>query len=404
MFSVRGVVANFRKYQEQLAGVAKSIYRDDEALSESTLKAFFEIPRHKFVSRYRNYECDEWLSVTDENLDEHLGTIYSDDPLCLKGTKKEFQGKKGFVPVSTISQPSFVLRLIDLLDLHKGQTVFELGTGSGWNAALMAHVVGSSGRVYTAEIITELADKARECIESVGLTNVEVISGDAGDGYPDGAPFDRAMFTAGAFDLPMSFHRQIKEGGKLLFILKNKGGYDHLIVLVKRKDYFESVYFSPCGFVPMTGKHHVSGMEGKYLKDFLAEKGIEERVLEERPFWWGAGYNKHSTYTFALGSFLCLFENFKAIHNDEGGRGTFGWFDSASSSFVHAVAGKLVSYGNKGASEQLVDKIKHWVDIGMPTLSHLELKIFPGDASVNLSEGEWMSKRPGSIFVWSLPK
>ena len=395
-------MADFKKYQEQLVRVAKSTYKGDEVLSDNVLKAFYEVPRHLFVSRYRNYGCEDWLNVSDKNLEIHLGTIYADTPLCLKGTNEEFLAKEGSSQVSTISQPSFVLRLIDLLDLKQGHTVFELGTASGWNAALIAHMVGSKGYVFTAEIITDLATEAEKRIESFGLKNIKVISGEGGNGHLDGAPFDRVMFTAGAFDLPMAFHKQIREGGKLLFILKNKGGSDNLILLKKHRNYFQSIYSAPCGFVPMTGKYHIPDMASKYLSDLLIEKEIKENILQERPFFWGVGNQKYFLWgTSALRSFLSLFKNFEAIRVDGDEDTTFGWYEPETSSFCHATKGKIVSYGHQDASNKLIDKIKSWIEIGMPTLSNLQLKIFPSDATKNF--GTWVSKRPQSTFIWSLP-
>src|SRR6185436_7698525 len=110
--------------------------------------------------------------------------------------------------------------------LQPGQRVFELGAGSGWNAALMGRLVGSAGQVYSLEIIPEVAQMARETIEQWEIKNVQILQGDGGDGYSAGAPYDRAIFTAGSYDLPRCFHEQIKVGGLLLIVIKSEGGGD----------------------------------------------------------------------------------------------------------------------------------------------------------------------------------
>src|SRR5207247_4227997 len=133
-----------------------------------------------------------------DNLKEHLPTLYSDRPLGLFGEDENN-------PISTISQPSLVLRMLDMLQLHRGQTVFELGAGSGWNAALMGHLVGPAGHVYSLEIIPEVAQMAVDTIATLGITNVHIIAADGGEGYAAGAPYDRAIFTAGNCCLPNHF-------------------------------------------------------------------------------------------------------------------------------------------------------------------------------------------------------
>ena len=107
------------KYQRQLLEQAQAIYHETP-LSEATQKAYLETPRHQFVRRYRRWGVKEWNEVNEANLEEHLATLYSDRALVLFGDDDDD------VP-STISQPSFVLRMLDMLQLEPGQKVFELG-------------------------------------------------------------------------------------------------------------------------------------------------------------------------------------------------------------------------------------------------------------------------------------
>src|SRR3989442_2635872 len=117
------------KYQQQLLDQARQIYRQTP-ISDATAQAYLVTPRHLFVRRYREQASKDWCQVNSDNLHEHLATLYADRPLTLFGENDDD------VP-STISQPSFVLRMLALLQFGPGQTVFELGTGSGWNAALI---------------------------------------------------------------------------------------------------------------------------------------------------------------------------------------------------------------------------------------------------------------------------
>jgi len=165
----------YEKYQRQLWEQTCRVYHQTP-ISRETEQAYFATPRHRFVTRYRVWGTAGWRLVSPDNLAQHLAALYADAPLVLFGDDDTDLA-------STISQPSFMLRMIDLLQLQPGQTVFELGAGSGWNAALMGHVVGPNRRVVSLEIIRELAAKAAETIQSLGVKNVSIIAADGGEGY-----------------------------------------------------------------------------------------------------------------------------------------------------------------------------------------------------------------------------
>jgi len=150
------------KYQRQLLDQAQQTYQDTP-ISEATVRAFLATPRHLFVRHYRERASKEWRDVNASNLTEHLATLYADNPLTLFGDDDDN------VP-STISQPSFVLRMLDLLQVRPGHAVLELGAGSGWNAALIGRLVEPSGRVVTLEIIPDVAARAAATIAELDIT------------------------------------------------------------------------------------------------------------------------------------------------------------------------------------------------------------------------------------------
>src|SRR5260370_33163780 len=132
--------------------------------------AFFAVPRHLFVERYRTRANPEWHTVAAD-LEEHLSAIYANGGLGI------FY-KEGDPRVATISAPYMVLSMLELLKLAPGQRVFEVGTGSGWNAALMGYLVAPGGSVETVEIIPELVEGARRGLRRGGLTPVGGCSGE----------------------------------------------------------------------------------------------------------------------------------------------------------------------------------------------------------------------------------
>jgi protein-L-isoaspartate(D-aspartate) O-methyltransferase len=149
----------------------------------------------------------------------------------------------------TISQPYIVGFMTEALGLKGGETVLEVGTGSGYQAAVLAEI---AARVYTIEIVSPLADEAGTRLKRLGYVNVEVRAGDGYQGWPEAAPFDAIMVTAAAPRIPEPLKQQLKDGGRL--ILPVGDDWQELVVVTRRGDRFEEKRVLPVRFVPMTGK------------------------------------------------------------------------------------------------------------------------------------------------------
>jgi protein-L-isoaspartate(D-aspartate) O-methyltransferase len=340
--------------------------------------------------------------VTAENLEQHLATLYADRPLVLFG-----EDDRNIL--STISQPSFVLRMLDMLQLQPGQRVFELGAGSGWNAALIGHLVGPDGRVFSLEIIPEVARMAAESARALGITNVSIVAADAGDGNPAGAPYDRAIFTAGAYDLPRAFFDQLKDDGLLLAVIKLVGGGDTLCLLRKVKNHFESVDLMSCAFVQLTGKHQLEGLEPA-APDTLPEwRVLQHQEVSRTRFWWGGkGQETLAWRTMGIRFFLGIAEpHFRAFKTEKAAQRPleehyFGLWDQERQSLVLAKDDWLIAYGNTSARDQLLERVRQWFDLGMPTAASFKLQVHPSDCPVAARESQWTVKRKESTFLWSL--
>ena len=362
------------------------------------------MPRHLFVQRYRERASAEWCEVTQATLNQYLATLYADHPLTLFGDDDDN------IP-STISQPSFVLRMLDLLQLQSGHTVLELGTGSGWNAALIGHLVGRTGNVFSVEIIPEIALRAAETLGQLGITNVRVITGDGGDGYAAGGPYDRITFTAGTYDLPRQFYEQTKTGGLLLAVIKNEGGGDNLFLLERRDDHFESTYSMPCGFVQMSGKYNVDRLDPIILETLPEWSELQHQEIARRPFWWGGkGRELFMWQTAGVRSFLGvtepLFRAFKIPRAHPGAteHHYFGLSDPSNISLVLATDDELIWYGNPIATDRLLHAVHRWVNLGMPSASSFQLRVYPSDRAIVTGGDEWLVKRQESQFLWALRK
>jgi protein-L-isoaspartate(D-aspartate) O-methyltransferase len=388
-------------YQRHLLEQTQYIYYETP-ISEATQHAFLQMPRHMFIKRYRDWGTTEWHEVRADNVSAHLSTLYANRPLTLFGNDDDN------IP-STISQPSFVLRMLDMLQLRPGHTVFELGAGSGWNAALMGYLVGPTGRVYSLEIISEVAKMAVDTIATLGIKNVHIMEADGGEGYAAGAPYDRAIFTAGAYDLPHHFYEQMKDGGLLLVVIKNAGGGDHLFLLRKMADHFESLESMPCGFVQLTGQYQMSSLEPITVETLPEWRELQQQERSKTPFWWG-GKGKEGLVWRTLGirSFLGItepcFRAFKTAKAAERLREEhyFGLWDQAQRSLVLAKDDWLIAYGSTVAKERLLQKIRQWVDLGMPSAASFALQVYPRDVPLSAGEQQWIVTRRESQFLWSL--
>ncbi len=151
----------------------------------------------------------------------------------------------------TISQPYMVAIMTQLLDLSGKENVLELGTGSGYQAAVLAEL---SGEVYTIERFQSLSDHAREVIRNIGYENIHLRVGDGTLGWPEASPFDRILITAGAPEIPQPLIEQLSEGGIVLAPVGDRFS-QQLIKVTKRKGVLSKEYHTPCVFVPLVGKY-----------------------------------------------------------------------------------------------------------------------------------------------------
>lgn len=152
----------------------------------------------------------------------------------------------------TISQPFIVALMTHVLELEPTDNVLEIGTGSGYQAAILAELVEN---VYTIEIVEPLAREAERRLERLGFENVFVRVGDGWFGWPEHAPFDKVMVTAVAPKLPPELLSQLKIGGKMVLPVGDYDGYQELVLVEKTgESEVERRVILPVRFVPMTGE------------------------------------------------------------------------------------------------------------------------------------------------------
>jgi len=217
---------------------------EGKRVSESGPRGDFKAMREKMVEtqiKARGVKDSRVLSAMIK-VERHLfvpkdleNSAYTDQPLPIG------EGQ-------TISQPYIVALMTELLELKGGEKVLEIGTGSGYQAAILAEL---AKEVYTIEIVERLAASAKNLLLALGYQNVNVKAGDGYLGWPDVAPFDAVIVTAAPDHIPKPLLDQLKEGGRMVLPV---GTYTQVLKkIVKRSGRFETTDTIPVIFVPMTG-------------------------------------------------------------------------------------------------------------------------------------------------------
>lgn len=196
--------------------------------SERVASALREVPRHVFLS----------------HIDP--ASVYRDEAFLAKSGP-------GGVPVSGSTQPAITAIMLEQLDARPGQRVLEIGAGTGYNAALLAHLVGEAGSVVTVDIEEDLVLRARERLAACGFGRVTVGCGDGASGWPTGAPYDRIILTAGAWDLAPAWLDQLVPDGRLVLPLALCRWVQYSIAFVPANGHLESAAISPCGTMRLRG-------------------------------------------------------------------------------------------------------------------------------------------------------
>jgi protein-L-isoaspartate(D-aspartate) O-methyltransferase len=188
------------------------------SLSKAVMTAMGTVPRHRFV------------------------------PAALEGLAYKNQA----LPIGegqTISQPFLVALMTDLIEPKAGDTVLEVGTGSGYQAAVLAELVA---KVYTIEIVEPLGRRAMQLLEELGYRNVEVRIGDGHNGWPEAAPFDSIIVTAAPVDIPKPLIDQLKPGGRMVIPATGSSDWQYLLLVEKQPDGTVTMKrMLPVRFVPL---------------------------------------------------------------------------------------------------------------------------------------------------------
>lgn len=294
-------------------------------------------------------------------------------------------------PVSSVSQPEIVALMLEQLRVEPGMRALEIGAGSGYNAALLAELVGPQGRVISIEIDAELAAAAAERLALAGYPpeRAMIIAGDGWRGWPPQAPYARVELTVGAMDISPAWFQQLGEGGLMVAPLW-LGTTDVSVALRKRSGVLASESWAMCGFVRMRGEGAASATQTAPLADGMALVGpgaatVAPQVaalLRTRPrrVWWG-GANRDFIHYLALatGRVYSLWQPNRRRNRRARGRFllTLDGPEGPSLALFPNRAPALLVFGTPLAESVARERLEVYRRHGSPPMDHWSLFAYP---------------------------
>lgn len=230
-------------WKEKAAALAESLTAQGKLWSPGWIAAVQETPRHVFVPYF--YEQDpstgEWREVPSDS--DGLDRVYSNSGLYTKIGPDPVWGYD--VGLSSTSTPSLMTRMLEMLDVRDGHRVLEIGTGTGYNAALLCHRLGDS-QVVSVDIADDLVEQARDRLNQIGYRPT-LVAGDGANGVGEQGPYDRLIATCSVPRVPWAWIEQLSDGGLALVDIKRTTTAGNLVLLERNGDHAEGRFVSRWG-------------------------------------------------------------------------------------------------------------------------------------------------------------
>ncbi len=346
------------------AELADHLLGDGVLRDPKWLKAFRAVPRHEFLPRfYRQLHDGGWEPITAAN-PAWLELVYTD-----RVWVTQFDGDDTVTagtPTCSSSMPTIMAIMLEALDVHRGQSVLEVGTGTGYNAALLCHAVGAD-RVTTIDVDPNISARARERLHRNGFTPT-CVTGDGARGHPANAPYDRVLATCSVATVPPAWLEQTRPGGLVVTTLHRPIGAG-LIRVVSHGD--------------GTGEGRVLVEDGRFMplraharKPALAGKGTFVRRKTTLPM--SAVVDPASPFEFFAGIAL---PDVVADGHD--------WLGHPDGSWVHHHGSRVDQGGPRRLWDLAEQAVAEWHDLGKPRRQHFGVTIDHDDQHLTLGDRKW---------------
>ena len=357
-------------------------------------QALFNVPRHLFIEQYYDDEEPDGIAQVESPIPtaKQLEAIYSNRGLMIREA-----------PHSAASQPSLIFGMLDDLKLTQECKVLEIGTGSGWNAGLIAFRVGDESLVYSIDLQADLVEKARKHLSSAGFNGINLRAGDGGLGW-DGETFDRIIVTVGSPDIPPAWIESLAEGGILVMPLKTKGAGDPILRLHKQGNKLAGVITRWAGFMDLQGNFKSS------TEDALEPSSdpVVEALLQEEPTF--------IPLRAYVGSDCALYlrlngESIETLWEYQGQRGMHSVLLDRElpalcvpqSVYEPKPENRVDAYGDPKLADRFITRIEEWGNLGSPKITDYHIELIDSAASDDMVPHSYIDKRPNATLRFSLP-
>jgi protein-L-isoaspartate(D-aspartate) O-methyltransferase len=364
-------------------------------------QAFRRVLRHRYIEGWYRLEAARLQAVWHrvdfdrENPDpEGLRTVYSDRSLVTR--------VDGYLPTASSSQPSVMSTMLELLAVEPGMRILEIGTGTGYNSALLAELVEDPARVFTIEVQEDVARSAREALAREGYAGIHVLQADAVQGAREGAPYARIEATVGCPDISPRWLEQLAPEGIMLLPLQH--GHIHPLVRItadsKSIGWARGAAVEHSAFMSIQGEMASANPWQSYLIAGLPDKPAHQDPLPIPLPSLAAGQDPLVDVSYRALYFFLTLSSRELWRTNEG----FGVADPSGSATALVTSSGLLSFHrDDGAShaahlrKRLVALLRIWDDLGRPTPDAFDMTFVPKREipSLNGHRGrEWVIERP----------
>jgi len=368
--------AEIRAMVDRYSGELKAVGAIESAAVE---RAFRTVERHRLLETFYHRGAEGTSTLEHDPghpRRDHLTLIYADTVLATR----HINGR----PASSTSQASLVAKMLEFLDLGEGMKILEVGAGTGYNAALLAEIVGDQRRVVTVDVLEDVVDQTRRLLAHAGYPQIQVLLRDGFDGAAEQAPFDRIVATVGCSDLSPHWVRQLADHGTMLVPLEHANGHP-LALLSKDGEGLRGRLVLRTGFIPVRGPLHIEDLwepgvvladQAEVVREPDPGPRLEARQPDQEP-------DDEDDFLFYLG-----LHDRRACHAREGpalSGGPDGWAALAPDG--------MRWWKDVSLARELDRRYREWDARGRPAMGDYQISFAPIGSDGDPPPGGWQIER-----------